>query len=338
MKKVFGKTKLFITVIIFLDCLIAYFLFTNRSFPRLAMWNIIEVKAAKDIYWHPNDAPRYFHFELESKDLEYFTREALRVIEDQEDDSVQAVSIAAFIKNISKQYQPFAKRIVWGSPMHLLKQLKRGARGINCFHYSIIYSTYLSSIGIKSRVWALEGNDSLEDMTHSVAEVYLQTFNKWVLIDSHWGIYFTDSNIPLSVLELREKLLNNEAEDIVVETTMPSLNVAKYALKRYKEFLLRVFLRCDNDFIAKYDSIARYGFFWRFSPFFDKLPSVYRRGLAYLLGRRNRLMHYVDDASGSLQMHILGAKAIFYFFLVSLVSVTIFLVFNLLKMLFKKRG
>jgi hypothetical protein len=69
-----------------------------------------------------------------------------------------------------------------------------------------------------------------------------------------------------------------------------------------------VLLRTANDFERKYRPEIRYGAWRRLSGALDRLPSAQRRGLEYVLGRNDALMHFTDDDSPSMLSGILLAK------------------------------
>ncbi|MBL7130470.1 MAG: hypothetical protein ISS45_03570 [Candidatus Omnitrophica bacterium] len=339
MKRI-SKKRLIICIltVILVDVVIGCLLLTNPSFSRLAMWNIIESDKQDDFYWKPEDDPEYFHFEPNSDKLSIFRNEIFSLVNDESNELERAVKIARYVGNIATP--PTAQlrgrhtpRLQWDSPQGLLKQMRAGRSGGHCFHYSILYSTYLSSIGMRSRLWALEGDDGLGRDSHSITEVYIGSLKKWILIDVTLGIYFTKENYPLSVLELRDELLEEEAEKILVHSVSERSCSPNIAFERYARLLKCVFLRTGNDFANKYDARIRYGAFSRFQRYLDKLPSVWRRGLNYLLGRRDFLMHYVDKFSGSLRMESIIARSLFYFFIFSLVSTGILLIILFLSFL-----
>jgi len=326
MKRIFKKKIMMgILIVILVDVVIGCFLFTNRSFPRLAMWNIIESDKLYDFYWHPKDAPEYFHFETNSDKLSIFRDEILPLVKAESDDLEKAIKVARYVGDIGVlRFTLYTSGLQWDSPEGILKQIRAG-RGGNCFHYSILYSTYLASVGIKSRLWTLEGDDGLQWLSHTITEVYIRTLKKWVLIDAMREIYFTKENQPLSVLELRDGLLGGEAEEILVHSVSKRTEEPKIVFENYTRLLKCVFLRASNDFVDKYDAKIRFGAFSKFQVYLDRLPSDWRRGLDYLFGRRDFLIHYVDRFSRSLRPKLIIARGLFYFFAVSSALIFTFL-------------
>lgn len=325
------KVVLFIFAIVLIDIIIGYFFFTNRSFPRLALWKIIESNDRGDFYWEPEDKPPYFHFEPDGDKLSAFREEVSPLIKGESDELKIALIIAKHAGNIKAANPALGdRRLRWDSPEGILKQIRAGKTG-NCFHYSILYSTYLSGIGIKSRLWTLEGDDGLDKLSHTVCEVYLPAVKKWLLIDAFWGVYFLGNDKPLSVLELRDALLAKTYSGIVVESVKGEPVNREEVLRAYAELMPDIFLRAGNDFSARYESGKRYGILSPFSAGLDRLPSEWRRGISYLAGRRDALLHYADAFSARFGFIRIAAIAAFYFFILSLPLLIIYFGALLLK-------
>ena len=201
-----------ILIVILIDVVIGYLLFKSRSFSHLAIWSIIESKKQSDFYWQPEEAPRYFHFEPDSERIPIFRNELSPLIKNEIDEFKIALKVARYVTDIcSDNYQP-VRALKWDSPEGMLAQVREGASA-NCFHRAILLSSYLSSLGIKSRLWTLE-NDNFNAVSHSVNEVYIPGLKKWVFMDVMFGFYVVEKGIPLSFLEFRERLLQRNVEKI----------------------------------------------------------------------------------------------------------------------------
>lgn len=82
---------------------------------------------------------------------------------------------------------------------------------LNCRHHSILMRDMLLSVGIKARFITCLPHDQDDQDCHVVNEVFLPELNKWAIIDSDMDKVLTDMNgVPLSLWELREKLLSGE--------------------------------------------------------------------------------------------------------------------------------
>lgn len=317
-----------IFIVILIDALIGVYLLKSRSFSHLAIWNIVESDKKDDFYWEPKDAPNYFNFEPETDKLAFFRDEISPVIKDEQDEFKIALGVTRYLMGIRSQSSHSGARLRWDSPEGMLRQIKDGAIG-HCFHRAILLSTYLSSLGIKSRLWVLE-NEGFDATAHSINEIYIKGLGKWVFMDSTLGFYVTNREdaTPLSFLELREMLLESSNNKILMYNIREDARLEKIP-PFYRRLVICAFLRADNDFVNKYDS--RYGLFSICDRYLDRLPGSIRRGLDYLLGRRETFIHYVDRFSRSLTPKTIIARSLFYFFIISLVFLGVFLIMFFLR-------
>jgi len=319
-----AKKRIVITILILIlvDTVIGYLLFKSRSFSHLAMWKIIESNKYNDFYWQPKDAPDYFRFEPDTKNPSIFRNEISPLVKDESYELKRVIKVAKYVRDIKAPcFTLQAPHLKGDSPEGILRQIRKGA-GANCFHRSILLSTYLSSLGIKSRLWTFE-NENFNGVAHTTAEVYINNLKKWIFIDTMLGFYVTENGNPLSLLELRERLLNGKARNISVQSIDDGSEKQYDVPVFYPKLIKCVFLRADNDFVNKYNAKIKYEPFSIFQRYIDKLPDDMRRGLDYLLGKRDIFIHFVDRFSKSLKSKIIIAKLLFYFFIFSLVSLGI---------------
>lgn len=322
MKKIIRKNiALGIFIAILLDTVIGYLLFKSRPFSHLAIWNIIESGKQEDFYWYPNNAPEYFRFGKDEKTTAIFKDEIVPLVESENDELKRMLTVARHVMDVSSSKPlPVYLPLKWDSPERMLRQIKKGAIA-NCFHRAVLFSTYLSGLGIKSRLWALE-NDNFKGTAHTINEVYIDRFKRWVFIDIMHGFYVAENGKTLSFLELREKLLNDSGNAVLCNNISDKMQ--KEVPDFYRQLVKDVFLRTNNDFAGKYNN--RYGILSIFNKYIDKFPDSIRRGLDYLLGGQDIFIHYIDKDSKSLRPAIIIAKLFFYFFILSLSIIFILLV------------
>lgn len=314
------KRNIYIAVfiIILIDAVIGYASFKNRAFSHLAIWDIIESANLDDFYWQPENAPGYFHFEPGKDGIDIFKNEIRPLIRNKNDDFGIMLEAAKYVMGIFPDNNHMGRVLKWDSPEGMLRQIRAGASGAHCFHRSILFSTYLSGLGLKSRLWALE-NEKFNSTAHSVNEVYIKSLKKWVFVDIMFGFYASENGNPLSFLELRARLLNDKAGNISVQKIGDGTGGHTLIPGFYPKLIKCVFLRSGNDFIDKYN--ARYGFLSVFQSYIDKFPNGIRMGASYLFGGQDRFIHYVDRFSKSLKSDMIISKALFYF----LISTTFFI-------------
>lgn len=325
------KHALILTAIILISAIMIGCLFVkNRFLAHLAIWQIKESKNITDFYWGPENAPDFFYFEKDSDLMPVFSAGIKNLIIHKTDDFEKTIEIAKHVNHISNYYKDDKPYLKWGSPYEMLSQIKSGRRDVHCFHRSILFSSYLSSIGIKSRLWALE-NQWFNDTAHTIPEVYIPSLKKWVLIDVMFDFYAESKGIPLSFLEFREILLNNSDKSFSMHKISNSAEPVILP-KSYNTLVKCVFLRTRNDFIKRYTN--RYGVLSIFQNQIDNLPNSARIGAEYLFGRQDVFIHYVDRFSRSLKAWVITIKLLFYFLALSiliLAGLAVYLLINLSK-------
>jgi len=90
-----------------------------------------------------------------------------------------------------------------GDPVTILREAKAGGRFI-CRDYAIVLAGVASAYGMPARVLNLLPKDvETRSESHSVAEVWLEGFGKWVLADGQFGAIGELDGTPLSGLELQ---------------------------------------------------------------------------------------------------------------------------------------
>jgi transglutaminase-like putative cysteine protease len=90
-----------------------------------------------------------------------------------------------------------------GDPVTILREAKAGGRFI-CRDYAIVLAGVARAYGMPARVLNLLPKDvETRSESHSVAEVWLEGFGKWVLADGQFGAIGELDGTPLSGLELQ---------------------------------------------------------------------------------------------------------------------------------------
>ena len=124
------------------------------------------------------------------------------------------------------------------SALELLEySLDKSNQGINCRNKAQILNEMCLALGIYSRkVWIMPYSRYDNDC-HVVNEVWDRTLNKWVMLDITNNEYWvSENNIPLSVLEIRNKLALREF-CTPVEAGDKTANLQKLKQKNIGDFL-----------------------------------------------------------------------------------------------------
>ncbi len=115
-------------------------------------------------------------------------------------------------------------------PFTILREAQKGGRFI-CRDYAVVLAGVAGAFGMPARLLNLLPKDvETRSEAHSVTEVWLEQFHKWVLADGQYGAIGELDGVPLSGLELQAAF----AEDKPVRC---SVGVGRCA--EWKPFMLR---------------------------------------------------------------------------------------------------
>ncbi len=125
-------------------------------------------------------------------------------------------------------------------PLTILREAQKGGRFI-CREYAVVMAGVAAAYGMPARVVNLLPREvETRSEAHSVAEVWLEGFGKWVLADGQWGVVAELDGVPLNAIEVQAAL----AADRKV---VCSAGDGVYA--EWKPFILRnaFFIKMGND-------------------------------------------------------------------------------------------
>lgn len=89
--------------------------------------------------------------------------------------------------------------------------LDNKSQGINCRSKAQILNEMCLALGIYSRKVWINPNSIYDEECHVVNEIWDSSLDKWVMLDITNNYYWVDKNkIPLSVLEIRDHIANQE--------------------------------------------------------------------------------------------------------------------------------
>jgi hypothetical protein len=96
-------------------------------------------------------------------------------------------------------------------PLTILREARGGGRFI-CRDYAIVAAGVARAYGLHSRVLNLLPADvETRSEAHSVAEVWVPGFDKWVLADGQYGTIAESGGVPLGGVELQAALARDDA-------------------------------------------------------------------------------------------------------------------------------
>ncbi|WP_295936582.1 transglutaminase domain-containing protein [uncultured Alistipes sp.] len=129
---------------------------------------------------------------------------------------------------------------------------KATGKGINCRHKAMMLNEIYLAMGFYSRYVTCMPKDQDDPDCHVINCVYSQTLKKWLWMDPSHGIYVMDeNNNPLSISEVRERLINGEPLVLNKETTKKK----EWYLDSYMAKNL-YWIQCTN--VSRFNTETRY--------------------------------------------------------------------------------
>ena len=137
-----------------------------------------------------------------------------QLLEGSKDEFEQQVRISAWAqKRLPKFGTPTSKAL---APLDIIQAADEG-HTFFCSHFARIFVGACASMGWPCRSLALRyGNHPVQRGApeHSVAEVWSNTYRKWVLFDPLFALYFERDGIPLNAWEVRQEWYYGDRDKI----------------------------------------------------------------------------------------------------------------------------
>lgn len=127
-----------------------------------------------------------------------------------------------------------------------------------CADYTQVFNGIAIAAGIPVREWGVSF-DGFSGDGHAFNEIYDETLNKWIFIDSFYSLYAKDARTgePLSVLEFQNRLLKENPQELIsVEPIVRDrfkFKDADRVLKYYKRGSQQFYLWFGNN-VYSYDN------------------------------------------------------------------------------------
>ncbi|MCX6232086.1 MAG: transglutaminase domain-containing protein [Bacteroidetes bacterium] len=116
--------------------------------------------------------------------------------------------------------------------------------GINCGGLAIIMNAVYLSMGFKSRFITCLNNDSIFNDPHSLTIVYSNKYNKWILVDPTYCVFFIDEfERPLSIEEIRIRLVNHLKIRLTDSFHLNSISTSAIKANDYYKYISRNMFR-----------------------------------------------------------------------------------------------
>lgn len=117
---------------------------------------------------------------------------------------------------------------------------------MNCKNMALVLNAIYLSLGIRSRYIECIQLENRIDNCHFVVETYITKWQKWILVDSSYGLMFKDENgCYLSLRELRWRLATEQDVDLVMLFRPINKKLYFYNLVRKLYRFVRACISCD---------------------------------------------------------------------------------------------
>ncbi|WP_282134467.1 transglutaminase domain-containing protein [Seonamhaeicola maritimus] len=160
-----------------------------------------------------------------------------------------------------------------------LRIMLEGQGGV-CSDMAQIFNNFCVINDIKVREWGItRAPFDASYGGHSFNEIYCKAFNKWILFDSYWCVYFIDiKGVPLSVNEYYELFKKNREQITKIRFSQVSFLKEASFEKNYCHPKNIPFLICNYS-NRRYDFVLKYT--KGYLPIFVSHFVVYLFGLGY---------------------------------------------------------
>jgi|SRR3989344_2514496 len=101
-----------------------------------------------------------------------------------------------------------------------------------CTWYVLVFLQCAQALGWQTRKLGIDTDHSfgVEEMRHTVVDIWSRKFNKWYVIDPMFSIHFEKEGIPLNSYEIRKSCIEKIQVDKICGTSAD-----KYSSRKFKE-------------------------------------------------------------------------------------------------------
>ncbi len=159
------------------------------------------------------------------------------------------------------KHSPKDKYMMNESAADLFLKANKTDKRLNCRNMAVVLNALYLNMSLKSRFIICFQKETRVDNCHFVVEVYISKWNKWILIDSSYGLLFkSEKQMYLSLEEIRNFIANDSF--IEIETVKSKINDELY----WRNFVRKVYrFRRPINSSDFYDELEQFA---------DLVPSV----------------------------------------------------------------
>lgn len=155
----------------------------------------------------------------DSEELKKFRQEIQHIIDGIDDEMTKATLVRKWVREQQGEFHKkkwAGDRLKSENPLESLLDLRAGNPGA-CRRFAYILVGALVSAGLDARLVHVASDFKDKTFNHTLAEVWLNKLNKWVLIDADYDTYFLVDGKLASMIEIYEVVSNKQFERISFE-------------------------------------------------------------------------------------------------------------------------
>ena len=264
---------------------------------RSALMSAVKVNSTAQIDWQPENAPDWYVVDS-SEALASYESVAQGLIAPGEDTTEgRAFRLFHHVSQLGGHdvYEQDVRSVPSDDVRVMMEQANSHEFQGNCSDYSYILQTLAQTAGLHSRVVGMHADVWMDGWGHALNEIYIPERAKWVALDPLRHAYFTDARgEPLSLREVRERILNNREADLkVIQGTIQAKpDSAEQVVRYYRNHIDRISYQGSLDLIEGRDRI--YDSWLANVIQMETLPRPVRRALENGLWSKDRHYLFVD--------------------------------------------
>lgn len=136
--------------------------------------------------------------------------------------------------------------------INILEKTKTEKIESNCWMFAVVLNEIFLSFGYKSKMIRCMPVDLRFNDCHCVVQAYVKEYNKWVMFDAAFGMYYTDiQKTPLNLKEMRKHIIMNKKLYTPLVTSKYSKKICEYWTKNIFRFetyaISKINMEDDSD-------------------------------------------------------------------------------------------
>jgi hypothetical protein len=134
---------------------------------------------------------------------------------------------------------------------NIIETCRNGNKAVNCRMLATVLNEIYLATGFKSRFVTCKPYEHEFSDCHVVTIVYSNSQKKWIMMDPSFAGFFKDgNNVYLNLMEVRERLINNET---LMISDYLNHNRGKYTKQYYKTYMAKNLFRFECGVKSEYN-------------------------------------------------------------------------------------